>query len=300
MNDQCLNDNDDASFVCTFTHVAYKYIKSSLFVVQPIFDGVHLIGGAPSGVDIPVNETEIFKDYVMMWGEAMYASLDQVYNGESLPEITKPHPDGLFAISCIAHGTPQGVLIDSFNWLDLLHDWFFQHNELREHHRLIETCPGGDNSLPCNEYWDECPLPESVLNPCTRYTKKQPCKQDSECVWYIQDSLDTGSCTSCDHIESKASCRNSGCIWDTFGQTCYAPTPSPTTPPSITSSMPTSLSHCNSIEKKQPCKETSGCFWNRDDSIDLLICESCSAIKKRKYCREQAGCVWDKVEARCM
>ena len=133
-----------------------------------------------------------------------------------------------------------------------------------------------------------------MIHSCTLHTKKQPYKQDSECVWYRLDSLDTGSCLGCSPFESETSCQDVGCIWD--GQMCYAPTPSPTPAPTPMSTE----SYCNSIEKKKPCKETSGCFWKRDDSIDLLICESCDTIKKRKYCREQAGCVWDKVELKCI
>ena len=138
----------DFPSLCLFVHVTYKYFKASVYIIQSNFDGLHIMGGDPPADMIPTNETKIFKDYVTMWGEAMPVSMNQVVDEASVN--TKPHPDGLFTSSCIAHDTPPFVLIDGFNWPNLMNDWFFQKHNLEEHHQLVKSCPGGDNSLPCN------------------------------------------------------------------------------------------------------------------------------------------------------
>ena len=217
---QCAEDNSDAPQVCTSVHVMYKYIKSPIFVIQPYFDGVHGFGAAPE--DIPSNEVEIFKDYVTMWGDAVRTSLNQIMNGVALTQ--KSHPDGLFSASCLLHGSPQSVLINDLNWHDVLHDWFFQHNELEEYYQLVEDCPSRDNSLSCNQRVDKCQLPPSIrddfhLNDnilaCIEVLSSSSCFTTNDidtcksCAWTNRGKLE-GICT---HDEVVGICSHPNQLW---------------------------------------------------------------------------------------
>lgn len=167
--------------------MSYKYIKSPIFFIQPY-------GAAPE--DIPSNKVEIFKDYVTMWGEAVLTSLDQIINGVSLTQ--KSHRDGMFSAACLLHGSPQSVLIDGLNWHDVLHYWFFQHNELEEYYQLVEDCPSGDNSLPCNQRVDKCQLPPSIRD----YFHL------NDNIFACIEVLSSSSCFPTNNIDTRGTCKS--------------------------------------------------------------------------------------------
>jgi len=70
--------------------------------------------------------------------------------------VPKPHQDGLFAASCISHGTLESVSIDGQYYMDLIHDWFFQTGQFNNHYKLIESClpleGNEDYVIPCNTH----------------------------------------------------------------------------------------------------------------------------------------------------
>lgn len=133
---------------CAILDVFYKYIKSPVYAIQTQFDGDHIFVEFETPTFPFGNERKRVEHYVAMYGEATRQSLKQITDGKSI--YPKPHPDGLFASSCLLHGNPSNVLIDKMNFITLVHDWFFQINKFESQHQLIESCPEGDITLPCN------------------------------------------------------------------------------------------------------------------------------------------------------
>ena len=133
---------------CAILDVFYKYIRSPVYAIQTQFDGDHIFVEFETPVFPFGKERTRVEDYVAMYGEATRQSLKQITDGKSI--FPKPHPDGLFAASCLLHGNPSNVLIDKMNFITLVHDWFFQINKFESQHQLVESCPGGDITLPCN------------------------------------------------------------------------------------------------------------------------------------------------------
>ena len=147
----CVADfGEDLAFACSSVHFAYPYINSSLFTVHTQYDSLHIFsqGKAPKKSST-LEEADTIELYVEMWGEAVRASLQMILNNET--KITKPQPDGVFAASCILHGTELDTYIDGMNYITIASDWFLENGEYEEFYRLIETCPSSDRELPCNE-----------------------------------------------------------------------------------------------------------------------------------------------------
>ena len=145
---ECLADFGDI-LPCTTVHNRYKYMQSSVFVLQAQYDPKHVYdsGGAPK--DKPsLNSTDL--EYFEFVGEATRASLEQIRNNEAY--AMKPHPDGIFAASCLHHNIPRAIDIDGSQWTPLFNDWFFQLNAFESDHQLVETCQNesGEFKLPCN------------------------------------------------------------------------------------------------------------------------------------------------------
>lgn len=147
----CLDEYGvDKWWVCASAHNAYRFIKSQIFSVHTQYDKQQIFSANFAPMK-PANDAEkdLVDQYVEMWGEATRTSLQQIKDGVS--ETTKPHADGVFSASCILHGTPTNVLIEKKNWMEIVHDWFFQEGLLEEYYQLIETCLESDRMLPCNE-----------------------------------------------------------------------------------------------------------------------------------------------------
>jgi hypothetical protein len=135
---------------CTTVHNLYKYVQSSVFVVQAQYDPKHVydFGGAPS--DKPyMNSTDL--EYFEFVGEATRESFEQIINSDAY--AMKPHPDGIFSASCSHHNVPRApMFIDGLEWTLVFNDWFFQKNEFESDHQSVEKSPyeSGELKLPCN------------------------------------------------------------------------------------------------------------------------------------------------------
>ena len=149
----CLEAFGDELWACSSAHFAYKYIKSSVYIVHTQYDSNQIYSRNQAPHD-PVDDEELdmVKRYFQLWGNSTRQSLQVVVNDDVL--IPKPHPDGVFSASCQTHGTPINVLIDGFSHDDLIRDWFFQYQELEDHYKLIEECTPlegeEDYVIPCN------------------------------------------------------------------------------------------------------------------------------------------------------
>jgi len=148
----CLEAYEDNEWwACASADNAYRYIKSSIFVIHTQYDKNQIFTQnlAPTN---PVDGAQLnmTENYIEMWGQATRESFQKIMDSET--ETTKAHPDGLFSASCILHGTPDNVEIDGMYWMDIVRDWFFQLGEYDSFHRLIETCPESNKELPCNAH----------------------------------------------------------------------------------------------------------------------------------------------------
>ena len=152
LSEDCLADfeGDLSWFACSSIHYAYPYINSSLFNVHTQYDGNHIYAQkkAPKKPS-SIGEADTIERYVEMWGQATRTSLQRILNNET--NIAKPQPDGIFAASCITHGTTSSTYINGMNYTAIVYDWFFEIGDLEQFYRLIETCPSTSRELPCNE-----------------------------------------------------------------------------------------------------------------------------------------------------
>lgn len=152
----CIDDfGEENKQACKSMDNRYKYIKSPLYIIQTQYDSCEIfqVGGAPERPT--TNELETTKAYIEMMGEASRVSLKQIMNDTSLTK--KKQSDGLFAASCLHHGTPLNVEINGYRWIELVNDWFYEKNKLQTFHQMVETCSyeDGEKKLPCNVA-DEC------------------------------------------------------------------------------------------------------------------------------------------------
>lgn len=135
-------------WACGSVHNLYPFITSPLYVMVNQYESHQLFNtfGAPEVV-ADDHEYEMLKNYVVMQGEAMRASTEQVLLDAS---PRGAYANGLFSPSCLGHGVRAAI--NGYEYMPLLGDWFFQRNELQRYHRLSETCPvsGGTGELPCN------------------------------------------------------------------------------------------------------------------------------------------------------
>ena len=205
----CLAAYDDEVgwWICASAHFAYKYIKSSIFMVHTQYDKNQIFSGnqAPQS---PVNETELdtVKRYVQFWGNTTRESLQLVINDEYVTQ--KDHTDGVFAASCITHGTPWKVEIDGQTYRELVHDWFFQNGNFDDKYKLIESCDplegNEDYVIPCNEA-RACEYKIiSDPDPCT-------CAAQLDLEGCLESFGPKTACISC-ASENSASLADAGCI----------------------------------------------------------------------------------------
>ena len=202
----CIADrNEDEWWACESIHQAYRYIKSPLFTMQPQYDGGQIFKHSLTPRLLNnYGEAEMVEKYIEMWGEATRASLQMILDDDVIAD--KQHPDGLFAASCIEHETVSSVEMNGQNWINIVHDWFFQLGELTEYHRLVEECPAAERKLPCNEKYS-CRYEPSIRVPpmvksCVTEMKKKGCLRsfspENECIDCVRDNKGTiagGGCT---------------------------------------------------------------------------------------------------------
>lgn len=166
LNSDCLADYaPNEWWACMSLHQAYHYIKSPVFSIHTQYDSNQIFktqGMAPENPED--SELESLKRYIEMWGNATRVSLGKILNNET--KTPKDQPDGLFAASCLSHGTNQQVLIDGQSWMPILRDWFFGIGQKSQYYRLVEMCPveEGGLELPCNEY-KNCKINTKPNNP---------------------------------------------------------------------------------------------------------------------------------------
>mmetsp|Transcript_22452 Transcript_22452/g.52958 ORF Transcript_22452/g.52958 Transcript_22452/m.52958 type:complete len:565 (+) Transcript_22452:225-1919(+) len=169
LSPDCLEAFGDDKWACSSAHFAYKYIKSSVYIIHTQYDSNQIHSGNLAPHD-PADEDEVdtVKRYYQMWGNATRRSLQVVVDDDVL--FPKPHPDGVFSASCRTHGTPSNVVIDGFSHEQLVRDWFFQEQQFEDHYKLIEECTPlegeEDYVIPCN------------TNPVCAYAP-QPSKKDT-------------------------------------------------------------------------------------------------------------------------
>jgi ribosome maturation protein SDO1 len=142
----CVADQKpDQWWACGTVDKLYKYIQSSIFVLEAQFDTDQIFQqmGAP---EAPTNP--MLFHYIEMYGEAMRNSTAQVLT--NAPLTKKPQPDGIFHPSCLSHAVGKGAIaLNGTQSLPILGDWFFERNEMLPH-RLVEHCPPSSEGMPCN------------------------------------------------------------------------------------------------------------------------------------------------------
>ena len=207
ISDECIVDYREASS-CMTLHNYYKYIQSSLYVVQAQYDPLQMMKmGWPDR--IPSNETDF--EYVEMMGEATRSSLEQIVNNEGYP--FKPHPDGLFAASCVHHNAPLDLKINSLSWGELFYGWFFQNTQLQNNYQLVETCTyeEGEMKLPCNPK-PYCRVPEPP-------TSEQWCRDGLAEKGCTAQGKTRRFCRDC-ALDNEQFLGHSGCTYDLARMIC--------------------------------------------------------------------------------
>jgi len=164
---QYVNETHNLWWACISNERAYQYIKAPIFNIHTLYDRNHIYYKAEVPTDI-VDPT-IARNYIDMYGEAVLRSLEKLLNNEH--DAVKAHPDGVFAASCLTHGTVNDVTIaPGISKIDIVGDWFFQLGELTEYHRQIEQCPDTEDGLqlPCNP-GNNCQFqfPSPLVEACT-------------------------------------------------------------------------------------------------------------------------------------
>lgn len=143
----------DAWFACASVHVAYRYLKAPLFIVESQFDSNQIQNqeGAPRSASSPAEQAAL-ELYIARYGAAMRNSTQQVLT--DAPVARKAQKDGLFHPSCFQHGVWNLTTVQGQVWLPIVHDWFYELGELQQYYRMVERCPAGSSSaggfeLPC-------------------------------------------------------------------------------------------------------------------------------------------------------
>ena len=151
----CIRDHGDNWAACFSVDALYRYIAAPLYVIENQYDSNQIY--SQEGVPKPAasaSEQKLVESYVRLYGEAMRNSTQQVLQ----PKQKKARPDGLFHPSCLQHGVSQeNAPISGQHWLPLLGDWYFERDQLKQYHQLVETCPASAAGLPCNA-WKACKL----------------------------------------------------------------------------------------------------------------------------------------------
>jgi len=206
-----VNETHNLWWACTSMERAYQYIKAPIFNIHTLYDTNHIYekGGVPQDIVNPV-EADTAKEYIDMYGKAVLTSFQKILNNET--GTVKEHPDGVFAASCLTHGTANDVTIaGGYTKIDLVGDWFFQLGELTEYHRQIEQCPDTDGlQLPCNPAKNcRLQIPSRLVEACTREITDAGCLNQAnankcyKCAKENQDAISKGGCKSKDRENLK-------------------------------------------------------------------------------------------------
>jgi len=206
-----VNETDNLWWACISMERAYQYIEAPIFNIHTLYDSLQIFnkGGAPEDIVDPL-EADTTREYIDMYGKAVVLSLDKLLNNKT--DIVKAHPDGLFAASCLTHGTAKDVTIEGgHNKIDIVGDWFFQLGELTEYHRQIEQCADTEDlQLPCNPA-KKCQFkfPSPLVEACTREITNAGCLNSpnknkcNRCVKENKDVIQKGGCKSKDQKNLK-------------------------------------------------------------------------------------------------
>jgi len=307
-----VNETHNLWWACTSNERAYQYIKAPIFNIHTLYDELHIYKKAEVPKDI-VDPT-IARKYIDMYGKAVLLSLEKLLNNEH--DTVKAHPDGVFAASCLKHGTANDVTIaPGISKIDIVGDWFFQVGELAEYHRQIEQCPDTEDGLqlPCNP-GNNCQFqfPSPLVKACTRAITDVGClnspneEKCNECLSKNRDAIIKGGCTAKDK-------KNEENVMRVAMEICelqYVVDP------------------CENGKKKE-CKKKNECVygkkkvklcrakekWKHDCSqytikapcVEINVCKfkngkcshRCPGLKKKK-CKDEQFCRWDKIANPCL
>jgi hypothetical protein len=205
------------SISCGSLHTAYKHIRSPLFITENQYDAHQVFKSAglptrPDAAELPKAEA-----YLAMYGEAMRNSTQQVLDDEALH---KPNgTDGLFHPSCLSHMVTN-ERVQGLSYREIVADWFWGDGKLKQHYRMVETCPQPSAGLPCNAN-KQCkrlgPAPGPAPSPpapskcaaalnrlCPRVTDPNP----PECVKCAHDNKVPLGLAGCNAAEIGTLCRS--------------------------------------------------------------------------------------------
>jgi len=201
----CLDDyNENEWWACAGMNQAYRYIKAPLFHVHTLYDNTQIYdpqnGGTPKD---PVSFSDIHnvKQYIGMIGRATRAGLQQVLGNTT--NLEKNQTDGIFAASCLSHGTEYAVTIDGgYNWQDIVTDWFFENGRLTDYHRQVELCTNEDDyELPCNSNVSCKYRPSMLVETCKQAMANNGCLNETgteqclKCVKRFRRSILGAGCS---------------------------------------------------------------------------------------------------------
>jgi len=135
VNEDCARALGNDAFRCFSLDVAYKYIRTPMFIVENNFDSNEIfaqLGCPTSGPRVA--------DYVGYFGERMRLSVTQIDGNR----------DGLFLPSCLEHtgniNTARGPSIGGMTYGKALSDWYNKRTPPGSW-TFIDKCPG---LSPCN------------------------------------------------------------------------------------------------------------------------------------------------------
>eukprot|EP00588_Corethron_pennatum_P032759 CAMPEP_0194348428 /NCGR_PEP_ID=MMETSP0171-20130528/106530_1 /TAXON_ID=218684 /ORGANISM="Corethron pennatum, Strain L29A3" /LENGTH=279 /DNA_ID=CAMNT_0039115771 /DNA_START=159 /DNA_END=995 /DNA_ORIENTATION=- len=253
------------------------------------------------------------RKYIDMYGTAFLLSLEKLLNNEH--DAVKAHPDGVFAASCLTHGTANDVTIaPGITKIDIVGDWFFQRGELTEYHRQIEQCPDTEDGLqlPCNpgtncQFQFPSPLVEACTQAitdagCLNFPNEQKC---NKCLKRNKEAIVEGGCTAKNknNVERVAMeiCELQYAAPTTVAPTTSAPTTatpttSPDMSPSLTdlpSSVPSLQDPCVGLRKGQ-CNKNEECVYGKKKVKKCLAKENwehaCEKYTTKDPCEEIDVC----------
>jgi len=192
----CLDDYSESEWwVCERIDQAYRYIKAPLFHVHTLYDSKLIYGkeiGAAPKHPVSTSEIDNSKAYLEMYGEATRESLQQVLDDAT--NVIKEQPDGIFAASCLEHGTSDNVIIGGgYKWREIVNDWFFQNGQLTEYYRQVETCSNqGGLKLPCNSLSACQYQPSPLVETCRKAITHVDCLNENsveQCFNCVKGSM---------------------------------------------------------------------------------------------------------------
>jgi len=201
-----VNKTHNLWWACASMERAYQYLEAPIFNIHTLYDTNHIIarGGAPEDIVDPL-EADTTREYIDMYGKAVVISFEKLLNNET--DTAKVHPDGIFAASCLTHGTANDVTIaGGYNKIDIVGDWFFQVGKLTEYHRQVEQCADTKGlQLPCNPAKNcKFQFPSPLVEACTREITEAGClnrtneKKCKKCVDQKKNAIMKGGCESKD------------------------------------------------------------------------------------------------------